>query len=642
MNNHNGIGQSSGYLYTHQLPYAIRKDICDILDADKSWRTLGGYFLGLDGTQLALIGQAVLRNGSPTEELLNKLDSANFSISDFCFFLKQMNHYRALEILKPYVAMNGYKEEIVGARKSDSICPITNNMDQKSSKDETLNTPTHSFADQPAAIMGFDQSLKLFSNLESDPWALNCNQHETILKDNLTNQVKQETAPSNCHNSRGLSQAVTRDIENRVVPSAHPEDPGEEIVRMACANNRKRTSISDQEVVNQLRLIMQINYKELKQASNDFSDSNIIGNGGFASVYRGNWKGTDVAIKRLKCNLMDQALNELTILNSYRIDNILPIYGISIDGPEACLVYQFMSNGSLEARLHQTKPNQPQLTWKQRVQIGEGTAKGLYYLHNLKEKPLVHADVKPQNILLSDTLEPKLGDFGLARQMFVGENPINTHCTVSSVHGTGVYLAPEYLRNRRISPAVDVYSYGIVLLEMATGRRAYDGKRLLVDIVEEETRVSAGKISHNLKDPRLTDETEEDLKMWYELVKLGMDCSHKVKKKRLNMELVLQRFAEFRTDNSVVGNNISSRFPESTHNEAAVNKHLLQQQSQLPKVSDLIQSFNSVMSIEEEPELRCNVLDQAAREQKLNNLDNQPVEAMIPLLTELGVVTELR
>lgn len=685
MNNHNRIGQSSRYVYTHQLPYAVRKDICDILDADKSWRTLGGNFIGLDSTQLALIGQAILRSASPTEELLNKLDSANFSISDFCYYLKQMNHYRALEILKPYGGTSGDRDEIVNSQK-DSIFSVTN-MDHTSSKSQTLNTPTPSFADQPAAIMGLE-SFKLYSELESHQWQTRGDQNQTILRDNsIIRGDKLENSPNDCHKSRGLSQATTKKLENQT-NNSHLEDPGEEIVRMACVNNRKRTSISDQEAVNQLRLIMQINYKELKQASNDFSDSNIVGNGGFATVYSGNWKGTDVAIKRLKCNLMDQALNELTILNSYRIDNILPIYGISIDGPEACLVYQFMSNGSLEDRLS-CKKDTPPLTWNQRASIGEGVAKGLYYLHTLRDKPLVHGDVKSANVLLDAQFVPKLGDFGLARQVFIGKNPKNelcTHCTVSSIHGTSVYLPPEYLRHKILSPAVDVYSYGIVLLEMATGKRAYDGKRLLVDLVEGETHsMPAGKISYSLKDPRLADDTQNDLKIWYELLlKLGLNCSHKMKKRRLDMEQVLRRFSDFRSTSpecdssgshnlitlSSYGSATAKNFPAETpgyvrqeynRGDAKVvipnrvpgsgqnnRLNIIDEQAPLPRVSDLLQEYNSAMSVEEESGSKYICLGQTIEQQHGDNLgsqqvatpDHQMVEAMIPLLTELGVVTE--
>lgn len=271
----------------------------------------------------------------------------------------------------------------------------------------------------------------------------------------------------------------------------------------------------------------------------------------------------------------------------------------------------------------------------------------------------------------------------------IQKNELCTHCTVSSIHGTSVYLPPEYLRHKILSPAVDVYSYGIVLLEMATGKRAYDGKRLLVDLVEEETHLmSMGKLDHSLKDPRLTDDTQNDLKIWYELlIQLGLNCSHKMKKKRLDMELVLRRFAEFRTNNpnciSTGGNinfitlssrgsagtaktlaetqghgrmnyhetggekAIASGFPGSAqNNKANINGCLLPlHQSHLPKVSDLIQNFNSAMSIEEEPELKYNGLDQSEQQHNLDNhqvkaSDQQLVDAMIPLLTELGVVTE--
>lgn len=675
-NNSNNIrfGQVARFVYTYHLPYAIRRSICDILDADKSWRTLGGNFIGLDATQLTLIGQAYLRNGSPTEDLLNKLDSANFRISDFCYYLEQMNHCRALEILKPCMEMIDAQEE-TGNIGQASICPASN-MAQQSAKSKTLDTPTPSFIEQSAgtAIMSFDETFNLYPDYYK-PGLWNADENQLENKHDSKDDHQPE-APTN--SLRGVSQAPTKQIENnqnRPMIEARHEDPGEEIVRMACANNRKRTSISDQEVVNQLRLIMQINYNELKQASDNFSDSNILGNGGFASVYRGNWKGTDVAIKRLKCNLMDQALNELTILNSYRIDNILPIYGISIDGPEACLVYQFMSNGSLEDRLS-CKKETPPLTWNQRALIGEGVAKGLYYLHTLRDKPLVHGDVKSANVLLDSQFVPKLGDFGLARQVFKGKTPkteLCTHCTVSSIHGTSVYLPAEYLRHKILSPAVDVYSYGIVLLEMATGKRAYDGKRLLIDIVEEETRyMSMGQIGYSLKDPRLADDTENDLKIWYELlIKLGLNCAHKMKRRRLDMGQVLSRFAEFRSNSqyliSGVNNNpvtLSSNgsttartlvetpdFSELERHQASAENNFgeNQIQSHFPRVASLVQNYNSaLMSVEEESELMHNNLNQdTTQEQQRPNTPidqqvaapDQLVEAMIPLLTELGVTT---
>lgn len=674
------------FVYTHQLPYGTRIAICNLLDADQSWRTLAGQFIGLDATQLTLLGQAFMRNGSPTDELLNKLDSANLRIEEFYQYLKQMNHIRALELLKPYINMNNVVTNSNHHQQQQRQNYESNNQDELMfhSNNSTLDTPTPSFGDiTTPAIMDvnpFEQAHQL-----QYPFLIQ-QQQQSCYKESNTNQVDMNnltSQPSKCHKNKSTAINHIEQNNGNILNKNDEQkqqkqyDPGEEIVRMACTNNRKRTSISDQEVVNQLRLIMQITYNELKQASNNFSPNNKLGDGGFASVYRGNWKGTDVAIKRLKCNLMDQALNELTILNSYRIDNILPIYGISIDGPEACLVYQFMSNGSLEDRLACKKGTKP-LTWSQRALIGEGVAKGLYYLHTLRDKPLVHGDVKSANVLLDSQMIPKLGDFGLARQVFKGKNNNTnpehyTHCTVSSIHGTSVYLPPEYLRHKILSPAVDVYSYGIVLLEMATGRRAYDGKRLLIDIVEDETKsMSMGQISYSLKDSQLADDTQNDLKIWYELlIKLGLNCAHKIKKKRLDMGQVLNCFSSFRNNSN---NNIDSNYLNSNNNSltssisstartltpdmfgvgvSTANKYTKEQQSNTVDTQidtnqqqnylkqylqkSIINNNSSLMVVEEE--------DQQQKQQHNNhkiilekNEHDRAVEAMIPLLTELGVV----
>ena len=120
---------------------------------------------------------------------------------------------------------------------------------------------------------------------------------------------------------------------------------------------------------------------------------------------------------------------ELRILHAVRHDNILPMYGYSLDGSFPCLVYQFMPNGSLEDRLlcrHGTCA----LSWEQRLNIARGTALGLQFLHTLREKPLIHGDIKSANILLDKNLEPKIGDFGLARE---GPKPQYTHMKVTEL-----------------------------------------------------------------------------------------------------------------------------------------------------------------------------------------------------------------
>lgn len=139
----------------------------------------------------------------------------------------------------------------------------------------------------------------------------------------------------------------------------------------------------------------------------------------------GIWKNTQVAIKRIEKRGLDtnesyliqltQSLRELKILNAYRHDNILSLYAYSMGGEAPCLVYQCMSNGSLEDRLS-SKHNVKFLNWMQRHEIAKGTARGLQFLHTIGNKPLIHGDIKSANILLDKNFEPKIGDFGLARE----------------------------------------------------------------------------------------------------------------------------------------------------------------------------------------------------------------------------------
>ncbi|EPB69716.1 kinase domain protein [Ancylostoma ceylanicum] len=236
-----------------------------------------------------------------------------------------------------------------------------------------------------------------------------------------------------------------------------------------------------------LQNTLAVPYTELLTATSNFAESNVLGKGGYGVVYVGEWKHTKIAVKRfmtsgnkgshIQRERLRQSLQELRTLAKYRHDNILPLYAFSLEGPEPCLVYQFMSNGSLEDRLL-CRRGTPPLSWLQKKEIAEGSARGLHFLHCIASTPIIHGDVKSANILLDRHFEPKLGDFGLSRDGKVETDAQEQSPLIAShVKGTLAYLPPEFITNKILSTKLDVYSFGIVLLEITTGLRAYMDSR---------------------------------------------------------------------------------------------------------------------------------------------------------------------
>uniref|UniRef100_A0A0N4Z321 non-specific serine/threonine protein kinase n=1 Tax=Parastrongyloides trichosuri TaxID=131310 RepID=A0A0N4Z321_PARTI len=297
-----------------------------------------------------------------------------------------------------------------------------------------------------------------------------------------------------------------------------------------------------------------VNYQELVEATNNFADSQILGKGGYGVVYRGCWKHIDVAVKRIlpknqpsvakrESEKFVQSFQELRTLTKYRHDNILPLYGFSMDGPEPCLVYQFMTNGSVEDRLICRRQTEP-LTWEQRIMIAKGTAKALNFLHSIPKNPIIHRDVKTANILLSQFMEPKLGDFGLSRDGYTDANEgVTSPLIVSHIKGTMAYLPPEYINERQISTKLDVYSFGIVLLELATGLRPYsEGQQPhgLIDYVLHHRKKVLNK-EENVKDflvDRRLQSTTDCFDIFYNLLNIGLLCGEKNVDKRPDIEIV--------------------------------------------------------------------------------------------------------
>ncbi|KAJ4716932.1 Lectin-receptor kinase [Melia azedarach] len=232
-------------------------------------------------------------------------------------------------------------------------------------------------------------------------------------------------------------------------------------------------------------------YSELYSATRGFGERNLVGSGGFGKVYRGviPSTGLEVAIKRVAHDSrqgMREFVAEITSMGRLRHRNLVQLHGWCRKQEELLLVYDYVPNGSLDKLLfddeHQKKKT---LTWDQRYKILIGVAQALLYLHEECDQRVVHRDVKPSNVLIDADLNPKLGDFGLARANDHNINPQTTH-----VVGTLGYLAPELTRTGKATASTDVYGYGTLMLEVACGRRPLEPQKsaaelLLVDWVRE-------------------------------------------------------------------------------------------------------------------------------------------------------------
>ncbi|KAK6925597.1 Bulb-type lectin domain [Dillenia turbinata] len=226
--------------------------------------------------------------------------------------------------------------------------------------------------------------------------------------------------------------------------------------------------------------LLRFTYKEIEEATNGFEEE--IGMGAFATVYKGSIQFENrslVAVKKLdKVVEADKEFkNEVSAIGRTNHKNLLQLLGFCNEGPHQLLVYEFMCNGSLADFLFgNSRPR-----WYQRMQIAFGTARGLCYMHEECSTQIIHCDIKPQNILLDDSFTPKIGDFGLAKLLKTDQTR-----TITNIRGTKGYVAPEWFKSMPITVKVDVYSFGVLLLELICCRKnfeqeAEDGNMVLTD-----------------------------------------------------------------------------------------------------------------------------------------------------------------
>ncbi|KAK3038827.1 hypothetical protein RJ639_028549 [Escallonia herrerae] len=208
-------------------------------------------------------------------------------------------------------------------------------------------------------------------------------------------------------------------------------------------------------------------FRDLAAATQNFREANLIGEGGFGRI---------VAIKQLNLSGLQgnqEFIVEVLMLSLLHHPNLVTLIGYCTDGDQRLLVYQYMPMGSLENHLFDVDPHKEPLDWSTRLKIAVGAARGLEYLHCRANPPVIYRDLKSSNILLDNDFNPKLSDFGLAKLGPVGDN---THVS-TRVMGTYGYCAPEYAMSGKLSLKSDIYSFGVVLLELITGRRAIDSTK---------------------------------------------------------------------------------------------------------------------------------------------------------------------
>ncbi|KAK4756530.1 hypothetical protein SAY87_006657 [Trapa incisa] len=214
-------------------------------------------------------------------------------------------------------------------------------------------------------------------------------------------------------------------------------------------------------------------FAELEKATEKFCSKRILGEGGFGRVYKGVMEdGSEVAVKLLTRDQQNgdrEFIAEVEILSRLHHRNLVKLMGICIEGRRRCLVYEVVHNGSVESHLHGADKNKGPLDWESRMKIALGAARGLAYLHEDSNPRVIHRDFKASNVLLEHDFTPKISDFGLAREAAEGSQHISTR-----VMGTFGYVAPEYAMTGHLLVKSDVYSYGVVLLELITGRKPVD------------------------------------------------------------------------------------------------------------------------------------------------------------------------
>ncbi|CAN0852976.1 Cold-responsive protein kinase 1 [Linum grandiflorum] len=286
-----------------------------------------------------------------------------------------------------------------------------------------------------------------------------------------------------------------------------------------------------------LQDVNHIAYNTLRSATDDFDPRKKIGQGGFGTVYKGTLKsGKQIAVKTLSVHSRQgvrEFLNEIRAMSKAKHPNLVELVGCCVHGANRILVYEFVENNSLEHCLLGSRNSNVKLDWGQRAAVCLGIARGLAYLHEELVPHIVHRDIKASNILLDRDLNPKIGDFGLAKLFPDDITHISTR-----IAGTTGYLAPEYALGGQLTKKADVYSFGILVLETISARSSSrcgwgDRQKLLLEQAWE--MYEEGRLLE-LVDPEMGDFPEEEV---VRHMKVAFFCTQATANRRPSMSQVV-------------------------------------------------------------------------------------------------------
>ncbi|XP_056395973.1 interleukin-1 receptor-associated kinase 1 [Hyla sarda] len=435
-------------LFLYEVPAAVMCRFCEVMDSldDTDWKKFAAMIIP-DQTVLRLLEQQGHRR-SRTEVIMWHWMNRNARLKDLLFILRQMSFLRALSIFEHWRLE--YESSLVASQNT----PPAN---RSSHVTQTWPCPEHSHLEK--------------KKLPSTDAASSSGDPLPFPGPPPPHLMSSSSCPS-----KASSSDKNRDSTNSSTIQESPDDshllaPSKHLLW---------------------------NFQDVIQGTRNFSKSFLIGEGGFGCVYKAVIRNTAYAIKRLKqdselewSTVKKSFLTEIEKLTCLRHPNIIDLAGYCMQGEEYCLVYLYLPNGSLEDRLH-CQGRFPTLTWKQRLSIMQDAACGIQFLHTCKPS-IIHGDIKSSNILLDQALVAKLGDFGLARfsRYACDAGKSRTLARTSTVRGTLAYLPDEYVKLGKLTFELDTYSFGVVLLEILTGRKAVDNDsnshtKYLKDIVNEE------------------------------------------------------------------------------------------------------------------------------------------------------------